>query len=94
MTKHETTQKTLYATFAALMVLLVATVAAAYLPLGPFNIALAMAIGITKALLVILIFMEARSSDRLVWVFIAAAVTWLLILIGGTAQEVLTRGWY
>lgn len=94
MSEHEITPRTYYYTFAALMALLVATVAAAYVPLGPYNIVLALAIGVTKATLVILFFMHAKSSDRLVWVYISAAVVWLIILIGGTAHDVLTRGWY
>ena len=44
-----------------------------------------------KALLVILYFMHVRYSDKLTWVFAAAGFFWLLILIGGTMDDVLTR---
>lgn len=81
-------------TFWALMALLVVTVAIAFVHLGPFNMIVALAIAIFKALLVIMFFMHAKSSDRLVWVFICAGVVWLIILIGGTAHDVLTRGWF
>ena len=94
MTEHAITKRNYYVTFAALLVLLLVTVGAAYLNLGPFNIVLMLAIAATKALLVILFFMHAGTSDKLVWVFIVAAVVWLLVLIGGTAQDVLTRGWF
>lgn len=91
MTEHEVTPKTYLYTFTALMVLLVVTVAAAFVPLGPFNIFVALAIAVTKSTLVILFFMHAKGSDRLVWVFITASVVWLIILIGGTAHDILTR---
>lgn len=80
--------------FWALMVLLVVTVAVAFVPLGPFNLIAALTIAIIKALLVILFFMHAKSSDRIIWIFICAGVVWLAILIGGTAHDVLTRGWF
>jgi len=40
---------------------------------------------------VILFFMHVRYSDKLTWVFAAAGFFWLLILIGGTMDDVLTR---
>jgi cytochrome c oxidase subunit 4 len=94
MSDHAITPRTYYVVFAVLMVLLLATIAVAYIHLGPFNIVAALAIAITKALLVVLYFMHARTSDRLVWVFIAAGLVWLVILLGGTAHDVLTRGWF
>jgi cytochrome c oxidase subunit 4 len=94
MAEHAIGKKDYYYTFAALMVLLLLTVIFAYLNLGPFNIVVALAIAITKAALVVLFFMHAKASERLVWVFISAGLVWLIILIGGTAQDVLTRGWF
>ena len=44
-----------------------------------------------KRLLVILYFMHVRYSDGLTWVFAAAGFFWLLILIGGTMYDVITR---
>jgi cytochrome c oxidase subunit IV len=46
---------------------------------------------VCKALLVILYFMHVRYSDEMTWVFAAAGFFWLLILIGGTMDDVLTR---
>jgi cytochrome c oxidase subunit 4 len=43
---------------------------------------------------VILYFMHIRYSDRLTWVFVAAGFFWLLILIGGTMDDLLTRNWF
>jgi len=58
---------------------------------GSLNTMVALAIAVGKALLVILYFMHVRYSDRLTWVFASAGFFWLLILIGGTMDDVLTR---
>ena len=82
--------------FAILQFLLVATVAAAYLPLGHFlHLPVAMSIAVIKAVLVILIFMHVRFSGRLTWVFSSAAFVWLVILfvIMLTDYQLPTRGW-
>jgi cytochrome c oxidase subunit 4 len=51
----------------------------------------ALTIAVVKALLVILYFMHVRYSDKLTWVFAAAGFFWLLILIGGTMDDVIRR---
>jgi cytochrome c oxidase subunit 4 len=89
--EHVVPRKVYFAVAAALMVLLVATYAAAQVDLGPFNIVVALAIAFTKAILVVLFFMEVRWSSRLTWVVAAAGVLWLLLLIGGTLDDFLTR---
>jgi cytochrome c oxidase subunit IV len=58
---------------------------------GGINTAIALTIAVGKALLVILFFMHVRYSDRLTWVFAGAGFFWLLILIGGTMSDVITR---
>jgi cytochrome c oxidase subunit IV len=78
--------------FLALLVLTGLTTAIAFLDLGGgINTTVALAIAVGKALLVILYFMHVRYSDRLTWVFAGAGFFWLLILIGGTMDDVLTR---
>jgi cytochrome c oxidase subunit IV len=78
--------------FLALLVLTGLTTAIAFLDLGgSINTMFALAIAVSKALLVILYFMHVRYSDRLTWVFAGAGFFWLLILIGGTMDDVLTR---
>lgn len=79
--------------YLALLMLLGATVAIAYIELGSLNTLLALAIAITKAVLVILYFMHVRESDVLTRIFVAAGFVWLLILIGLTLSDYLTRGW-
>ena len=78
--------------FLALLVLTGLTTAIAFLDLGgSINTMVALAIAVCKALLVILYFMHVRYSDRLTWVFAGAGFFWLLILIGGPMDDVLTR---
>src|SRR5437870_2577278 len=91
MAAHIVPQKTYGGVFAALVILAVATTAISYLNLGVFNTVIAMTIAVTKAVLVILFFMHLRYSNRLVWVFAGAGFFWLVILIGLTMSDVLTR---
>ncbi len=82
-----------YQVFGALMLLLVLTVAVSFVNLGAFNELLALAIALVKAVLVILFFMHVRYSSRLTWLFAAAGFAWLLILVGWTFSDYLSRGW-
>jgi cytochrome c oxidase subunit 4 len=81
-----------FAVYIALMVLLVATVGAAYIDLGSFNFALTMIIAVAKGVMILLIFMHVRYSDRLTWVFSSAAFLWLMILIAMSLNDYFTRG--
>lgn len=83
--------KTYLKVFAALMVLLGATVGVAYIQLGWFNPVAAMTIAIVKAVIVILFFMHVRYSSRLVWVFVGAGFFWLGILFTLTFTDYFTR---
>jgi len=82
-----------YAVFGALMVLTAATVGVAYVDLGRFNIAVALAVAIVKATLVVLFFMHVKYSSRLVQLVVLASVVWLIILFGITLTDYVTRGW-
>jgi cytochrome c oxidase subunit 4 len=84
--------------FGALLVLTALTVVASWYDLGGgrlhyANAVVALTIAVTKATLVVLYFMHVRYSSRLTWVFVGAGVFWLMILIGLTLSDVLTRGW-
>ena len=68
------TVKTFVSVWAALMVLTALTVFAATLELGPFNAIVALAIATIKALLVLLFFMELRTSTALTKVVMASAI--------------------
>jgi len=78
--------------FASLLFLTALTTTVAFVDLGKgMHEMAALTIAVCKAVLVILYFMHVRYSDRLTWVFVGAGFFWLLILIGGTMDDVLTR---
>jgi cytochrome c oxidase subunit 4 len=77
--------------FAALMVLLVLTLAAAAKDLGEWNIIIAVTIAVIKAVLVVLFFMHLFWSTKLVKLFGVAALFWLAILFALTLGDYFTR---
>jgi cytochrome c oxidase subunit 4 len=93
MSEHVIPKKVYFSVFAALMVLLALTVWVARLPLGAFNIYVAMSIAVVKAVLVVLYFMHVRYSSRLIWVVAGAGFVWLLLLFGLTMADYTTRAW-
>jgi cytochrome c oxidase subunit 4 len=92
MAGHISPKSTYYTIFAALMVLTAVTVAVAFVPLGAFNFPVAIGIAITKATLVILFFMHAKYSSRLTKMFVGTAFFFLLILLGLSLTDYLSRG--
>jgi cytochrome c oxidase subunit 4 len=78
---------TVWRCWAALMLLLAATTASAFVPLGSLNIVVSLVIAIIKALIVLLVFMELRASRGLVRAFAAAGFFWLLIMIVLTGAD-------
>jgi cytochrome c oxidase subunit 4 len=78
---------------AALMLLLVLTWAIGYINLGMFNVIIALAIAIIKALLVALFFMHIKGSSRLLHLAASVGVIWLLIMLSLTLADYFTRGW-
>jgi len=94
MTEHAITPKTYFTVFAALLVLTVVTTSVAYLDLHRFNIVVAIAIALTKALLVILYFMHVRYSSKVTKVYVFVGVVWLGLLVVGVLHDILTRGWF
>ncbi|HYC56789.1 MAG TPA: cytochrome C oxidase subunit IV family protein [Candidatus Binatia bacterium] len=78
--------------FGALMVFTALTVAAAYIDMGAMNNVVAMAIAITKAVMVMLIFMHVRESSPLIWLTIASGVLFFLIMVGITMIDMTSRG--
>jgi cytochrome c oxidase subunit 4 len=78
---------TIWRCWAALLLLLAATTASAFVPLGSFNLPISLAIAVGKALIVLLFFMELRASRALVRTFAAAGFFWLLIMIVLTGAD-------
>jgi len=60
---------------------------------GKLNVIIALTIAVIKATLVVLYFMHARYSSRLIWVVFTSALFWLAILFAFTLSDYWTRGW-
>jgi len=77
----------------ALLALTALTIGVAFLPLGPWHSLVALGIAATKALIIALVFMHLRSSPPTVRLTAAAGLFWLAIMLAGTLDDVVTRGW-
>jgi len=90
--------------FAALMGLLVLTVAAAFLPFDRvlptphaavwarrITISIALTIAVVKGLLILLYFMHVRYAPRATWAVAGAGFLWLAIMLALTLADYLTR---
>ena len=81
-----------YTIFGILMLLTIVTVFAAFNDLGILNFPVAIGIAITKATLVILFFMHAKYSSRLTKLFVGTAFFFLVVLLGLSLTDYLSRG--
>lgn len=81
--------------YIALLILLVLTVGAAYLPGHHtlLNNIIALTIAVVKAVLVVLYFMHVRYSTRLTWLWASAGFFWLVIMFILTLGDYFTRPW-
>jgi cytochrome c oxidase subunit 4 len=77
--------------WAGLMVLLGITLGAAYIPLGPFNLVLALGIAVAKATLVVVFFMQLRRPDPLLRLAAATALIFVAFMALLTFSDVLVR---
>jgi cytochrome c oxidase subunit 4 len=89
--EHITPRRTYFIVYLALLGLLALTVFAASVNLGPFNLAITLAIASAKAALVILFFMGIRYADNVAKMFAIAGFVWLLILMGLVLADYITR---
>jgi cytochrome c oxidase subunit IV len=85
--------RTYVAVFIALLVLLIATVGAAFLPLGDLHFPVAMIIAVAKAVLIVLFFMHVLHSHRLTMIIALAGFLWLAIMLALTLSDYLSRDW-
>lgn len=92
MKHHIASIRTNILVFIALLVLLFATVGAAYLPLGDLQLPVALAIAVAKAVLIVLFFMHLLYSHRLTMVVCIASFLWLGIMLALTLSDYLSRG--
>lgn len=93
MSGHVISKATYFLIFGVLLVLTASTVWVATFDLGPLNAIVALSIAVLKATLVVLYFMHVRYSSKLTWVFVAAGLFWLAILVAFTLSDYSTRGW-
>ena len=89
---HHPTVSAYLMVYAALIVLLLATVGLAYIDLK-VNFLVSMIIAVIKATMVVLIFMHVSYSEKLVWIFAGTSFLWLAILLALTLNDYLTRDW-
>jgi len=91
MIHHVVPKLTYYQVAICLGVLLVVTVAASQVDLGHWNVPIALAIAVIKAVLIVLFFMHVRYGSPLLKLFAAGGFCWLLIMFVFIASDVLTR---
>jgi cytochrome c oxidase subunit 4 len=92
MSEHYVAPVSLYVkVFVALLVGTALTVLAAEVNLGPLNNFVAMGIAVTKALLVLVFFMDLRHSTRMTVLTAVAGFFWLALMIGMFLLDYLSR---
>jgi cytochrome c oxidase subunit IV len=92
-TTHHASARTYFLVFGALLVLTALTVLAANpnVELGRFHAVVALAIAGCKATLVVLFFMHALESDKLVHLILLAALLWVAIMAGFMLCDYVSR---
>ena len=90
-TEHIVSPSTYAVIIITLLCLTAATVGAAYINLGKFNIVVALGIATLKATLVVLFFMHAKYSPKRTQLVIIAGMFWLAILLFMTMSDYVSR---
>jgi caa(3)-type oxidase subunit IV len=85
--------RTYVAVFAVLLALTATTIGLAFVPLGRWSTPVALGIAATKALLIAAVFMHLRHGTVTSRLAAVAGLLWLSILLAGTLDDVITRGW-
>lgn len=93
MTHHIISVRTYLIVFFALMLLLVLTVGASFLPLGAAHLPVAMTIAVIKAMLILLFFMHVYYSSKLTWIVSVASFLWMSLLLAFVVADYFSRGW-
>lgn len=87
------TPKTLTLVWLALTVLILGSALIGLLDLGPYNIAVSVAIAVIQALLVAGFFMKALYEGKVIWIILSGGVVWFLIMETLTLGDYMSRGW-
>jgi cytochrome c oxidase subunit 4 len=77
----------------ALLLLLIVTIGSSRFDLKGFNVSVSLVVAFAKMLLIVLYFMELRSSSKSLWVIASAGIVWLLIFFSLTITDYVTRGY-
>jgi cytochrome c oxidase subunit 4 len=77
--------------WAILMLLVLLTLGLAYLPLGRFNMPLALLIAAAKAVLIGVIFMELRLAKGFIRLAAGAAFLWIAVMFALTFSDLASR---
>ena len=77
--------------WATLMLLVLLTLGLAYLPLGRFNLPLALLIAAAKAVLIGVVFMELRLAKGLIRLAAGAAFLWIAVMFALTYCDLASR---
>ncbi len=92
MDSHESSLKSYFLVFFALMALTALTVWVAFMDLGMMNNVVAMGIATIKGLMVMIVFMHLRHSPPLTILAIVVGIFWFAVLILITMSDMWTRG--
>lgn len=76
-----------------LIALLALTWGIGYVNLGVFNLVVALAISVTKMLLIVLFFMNLSGESRILHLAATVGVLWLFLMFALTLGDYLSRGW-
>ncbi len=93
MSERSVSPPVYFVTFAALILLTLATIGLSFVELGWWHIAVGLLIGAAKAILVVLFFMHLIRSGRTIWVVLGGGLFWLVVLFGLTLTDYWTRHW-
>jgi cytochrome c oxidase subunit 4 len=78
-------------TYVALLLLVALTVGSIFVPLGPGNALLNLAVAVAKAALIGVVFMHLREPPQLVAMTVVVLLFWLCLLYGLTLNDYWTR---
>lgn len=91
--EHHVTPAMVYVkSYFVLLFFMVLTIVASRYDLGAMNNVVAMAIAITKAVIVVLFFMQVKNGSKLVWLWASLGFIWLFLLFG-IMGDYQTRDW-
>ena len=93
MSHYIVPRQTYYIVFVALLTLTATTVGVTYIEMGRFNLIVALLIAFVKATLVVLFFMNVKTSSPLTKLFVIAGIFWMFIMILLTFSDYVSRTW-